>query len=617
MDENKTTEEVKNESVEAQSKETAPVAAEAVEAQAQVAESERPAPATKAEVLERLKEIAREGGNIRRPDLEALKQAYYRYHSAEVVAAREEFVKNGGAAEDFKPAPDADEETFKAEYNLIRELRAKSAAEEEAEKQENLKRKQAIIEEIKTAAASPEEADKNYEKVKQLQAEWKEIKQVPAENATELWKTYQLYCEQFYDQLHLNYEARQYDFKKNLEAKLRLCEAAEKLAEESDVISAFHQLQQYHQEFREIGPVDKEHREEVWNRFKEASTVVNKRHQDHFTALKEKEEENLKLKTALCEKVEAIDVDNVKGNTDWDKLTKSVLEVQAEWRTIGFTPKKDNTQIFERFRAACDRFFQRKAEHFKTQREKFSANIEVKNKLAEAAEALKESTDWAATTNKLIALQKQWKESGPVPHKVSEAIWKRFNEACNYFFDKKNEATGDQRREEEANLEKKNSIIAELTTLLNETGDDLLQKVRDLQARWNEVGHVPFRKKEEIYQQYRAICDKLYDQLHVSARRRHVDNFRRKVSEKVGNELDRERARLQAAFEAKKTEIQNYETNLSFFSAKSSSGNSLVADIEKKVARLKEDLTEITEKIKAIRQQAKAETKKDEETKED
>ena len=389
------------------------------------------------------------------------------------------------------------------------------------------------------------------------------------------------------------------------------------MAEESDVISAFHQLQQYHQEFREIGPVDKEHREDVWNRFKEASRIVNKRHQDHFTALKEKEEENLKLKTALCEKVEAIDVDNVKSNADWDKLTKSVLEVQAEWRTIGFTPKKDNTQIFERFRAACDRFFQRKAEHFKKQREQFSANIEVKNKLAEAAEALKESTDWAATTNKLIALQKQWKESGPVPHKVSEAIWKRFNEACNYFFDKKNEATGDQRREEEANLEKKNSIIAELTNLLTETGDDLLQKVRDLQARWNETGHVPFRKKEEIYQQYRAICDKLYDQLHVSARRRNVDNFRRKVSEKVGNELDRERARLQAAFEAKKTEIQNYETNLSFFSAKSSSGNSLVADIEKKVARLKEDLTEISEKIKAIRQQAKAEAKKDEEAKED
>lgn len=617
MDENKTTEEVKNEAVEASSMETAPVAAEADAAQAQTAESERPAPATKAEVLERLKEIAREGGNIRRPDLEALKQAYYRFHSAEIVAAREDFVKNGGAAEDFKPAPDPDEQTFKAEYDLIRELRAKAAAEEDAEKQENLKRKLAIIEEIKAAAASAGEADKNYEKVKQLQAEWKEIKQVPAENATELWKNYQLYCEQFYDQLHLNYEARQYDFKKNLEAKLRLCEAAEKLADEPDVISAFHQLQQYHQEFREIGPVEKDKREEVWNRFKAASTVVNKRHQDHFTALKEKEEENLKLKTALCEKVEAIDVDNVKSNADWDKLTKGVLEIQAEWRTIGFTPKKDNTLIFERFRAACDRFFQRKAEHFKSQREKFNANLEIKNKLVETAEALKESTDWAATTNKLIALQKQWKESGPVPHKVSDAIWKRFNEACNYFFDKKNEATGDQRREEEANLETKNSIIAELTNLLTETGDDLLQKVRDLQARWNETGHVPFRKKEEIYQQYRAICDKLYDQLHVSARRRNVDNFRRKVSEKVGNELDRERARLQAAFEAKKAEIQNYETNLSFFSAKSSSGNSLVADIEKKVARLKSDLEEISEKLKAARQQAKAETKKDEEAKED
>ena len=570
--------------------------------------AEKPAePKTKAEVIEVLKQIVYNGGNVERTELDHLKMLYYRFHNADVASAREKFIEEGGKAEDFMPAPDMDEENFKAQLSLIREMRNKAAEALEAEKQQNLKRKQEIIERIKALAATPEDADKGYNEVKELQAEWKELKAVPAENATELWKNYQLYTEQFYDQLRLNHEMRAYDFKKNLEIKTHLCEAAEKLADVEDPISAFHQLQKLHQEYRETGPVAKELRDEIWKRFKDASTVINKRHQDHFEAIKAKEEENLAKKTELCQQVEALEFDGLKTYAQWEEMTKQVLAIQAEWKTVGFTPRKVNAEIFERFRMACDRFFQAKTAYFKANREKLFANLTAKNALIEKAEALKDSTDWGATTNKFVELQKEWKAIGPVAHKVSDAIWKRFNDACNYFFEQKNAANAGQRKEEEANLELKKGVIAELEKLVENASDDLLKSVRELQARWNEIGHVPYSKKEKMYRRYRELCDKIYDTLHETAGRRRMDNFRKNVADKGGSELTRERGRLQNALENKKQEIQNYETNLTFFRSSSKKGNSLVADIEKKVERLKEDLNEIVEKIKAVNEQIKAE----------
>ena len=565
-------------------------------------------PASKAEVIERLKEIVYQGADkVDRAELDHLKMLYYRFHNAEVVAARDKFIEEGGNAEEFVPAPDADEENFKAQFALIRELRNKAAEELEKEKQANLKRKQEIIERIKELAATPDDADKGYEEAKKLHSEWKEIGPVPAENATELWKNYQHYVEQFYDQLRLNHEMRAYDFKKNLEIKTHLCEAAEKLAEVEDPISAFHQLQKLHQEFREAGPVAKELREEIWKRFKDASTVVNKRHQEHFENLKAREEENLQKKTELCQKVETLDFEKLKTYPQWEEMTKQVLAYQAEWKTIGFTPRKLNNEIFERFRLACDRFFQAKTAYFKQHREQLSANLAAKNALIEKAEALKDNTDWGPATQKFVELQKEWKAIGPVAHKVSDTVWKRFNDACNYFFKKKNEANAGQRKEEEANLQLKKEVIAELEKLVSEPVDNLLQSVSELQNRWNEIGHVPYNKKEKMYRLYRELCDKIYDSLHESAGRRRMDNFRRNVADKGGSELQRERTRLMNVLEARKQEIKTYETNLTFFRSNSKKGNSLVADIEKKIERLKEDLKEIAQKIKTVEEQIKAE----------
>lgn len=567
---------------------------------------------SKQEIIDQLKKLVQDNVLPERSETEYLKQCYYRLHNAEVVAQRDAFVADGGNAEDFLPAPDETETEFKAQMNLIKERRSQHMAALEQERQENLERKLAIIEKIKAAAATPESADKAYNEVKQLQAEWKEIKNVPAEKATELWKNYQLYIEQFYDQLRLNHEFRAYDFKKNLESKLHLCEAAEKLADVPDPVSAFHQLQKLHQEFREIGPVAKELREEVWARFKAASTVVNKRHQAHFEKLKAEEEENLVKKTALCEKMEAVSTDGLKTAADWENATNEVLQMQAEWKTIGFTPRKMNTNIFERFRTACDAFFHKKSEYFKNMRETFSANQAAKVALCEKAEALKDSTDWNSTTNKFLQLQKEWKAVGPVSRKVSENLWKRFSAACNYFFEQRNAATAGQREEEEGNLARKQEIIEKLNALLeqhageDQAADDVQDTVRSLMDEWNQVGHVPFRKKDKIYKKYHDVVDRIYQELHISAGRRRLENFRKNVADKGGNELTRERDRIYRAYEAKKQEIQTYENNLSFFNAKSKKGNSLVEEIEKKVARLKDDLDLIAEKIKAINEQIKA-----------
>ena len=481
--------------------------------------------------------------------------------------------------------------------NFIKEQRAKAAADAEAERQANLQRKFAIIDEIKALAANADEIDKHYDQFKALQAEWKGIGPIPAEQVTDTWKNYQHNVEQFYDLLRINHEMRAYDFKKNLELKTQICEAAEKLTTLEDVISAFHQLQNLHQEFREVGPVAKELREEIWARFKAASTTVNKRHQDHFLALKQQEEENLARKVALCEQVEALDFATLKSVNEWENMSQRIIELQNEWKTIGYTPRKLNQEVFERFRSTCDRFFAAKTQYFRGMREHLAANLALKTALCEKAEALQDSTDWAKTTNALVELQAEWKKIGPVAHKVSDAIWKRFNQACNAFFDKKKEANSGQRDEENANLAKKKDIIARLEALEPNGSQELQQAVKALQAEWNEVGHVPFRKKEKLYRAYRAICDKLYESLHQAAGRRRVDNIARRASQGGGNELQR----LQRAFDEKKAEIQNYETNLTFLTTKSKSGNSLVADIERRIELLKKDLELLAEKIAEVR----------------
>lgn len=557
----------------------------------------------KKEVIARLKEIAHEDDNPKKDEVDYLKTIFYKLHFAEREADMKAYIDGGGDPAEYKVVPDEDEEEFKAEMSVIKEKRAKIFLEQEKEKQENLTRKLDIIEKIKAMLTSPDEANKSYQDFKKLQQEWKEIKLVPAEKANELWRNYQLYVEQYYDLLKLNNEAREYDFKKNLEIKTRLCEAAEKLADESDVISAFHQLQKLHQEYRETGPVAKELREDMWARFKAASTVINKRHQQHFEELRAKEEDNLTKKTELCEKVENIAKDEIKNAGDWDKKTKEIIAIQAEWKTIGFAPQKMNVKIFERFRAACDDFFGKKAEFFKNMKQQFSENIEKKKALVEQAQALQDSTDWKSTSDKLIALQKEWKTIGMVPKKQGDKLWNDFLTACNHFFDARNNANAGTRNEERANLEKKRDIIKQLETLADNPEGNVQEQARELIDQYNAVGHVPFKEKDNVYKEYHDILDRLYKELNVTTARRRLDKFRnnlKNVAEKGSDALDNERARLMRRYESLKQEIQTYENNIGFLSASSKKGNSLIDEMNRKVQKLKDDMNLVREKIKAI-----------------
>ena len=556
----------------------------------------RSTPTTKAEVLAQLRRYVEQPATSDRAILDRLRNVFYRLHNDEILKAREAFVAEGGNAEDFVPAADPDEQEYKRLVASVKEVRAKVAAEAKATRQANLQRKLDIIEEIKQMVAQPEDIDKKYDRFKALQAEWKEIGNIPAEQVTETWKNFHHNVEQFYDLLRINHEMRAYDFKKNLEIKTRLCESAEKLAEDEDVVAAFHALQKLHQEFRETGPVAKEQREEIWNRFKAASTTVNKRHQDFFLGRKQEEEENLAKKTNLCEQVEALNFESLSTMAEWDAMSQLVIGMQNEWKTVGFTPRKQNQAIFERFRTACDRFFTAKAHYFRSLRETLADNLAQKTALCQRAEELKDSTDWSNTTNAFVALQAEWKKIGPVAHKVSDAVWKRFNTACNTFFDRKKEANSGVHEEEQANLTKKLDVIARLQQLADEGSEQLQQAVKALQAEWAAIGHVPFRKKEKIYRTYRTLCDKIYETVHREAGRRRVDNIARRAAQNGGSELQR----LQRAYETKKAEIQTYETNLTFLNSKSKAGNSLVADIERRIQTLRNDLEIIAEKIKEV-----------------
>lgn len=555
-----------------------------------------PTPTTKVEVLTLLHQYVEQPATADRAILDRLRNVFYRLHNDEILKAREAFVAEGGNAEEFVPAADPDEQEYKRLVASVKEVRAKVAAEAEATRQANLQHKLDIIEEIKQMVAQPEDIDKKYDRFKALQTEWKEIGNIPAEQVTETWKNFHHNVEQFYDLLRINHEMRAYDFKKNLEIKTHLCESAEKLAEDEDVVAAFHALQKLHQEFRETGPVAKEQREEIWNRFKAASTTVNKRHQDFFLGRKQEEEENLAKKTNLCEQVEALNFESLSTMAEWDAMSQLVIGMQNEWKTVGFTPRKQNQAIFERFRTACDRFFTAKAHYFRSLRETLADNLAQKTALCQRAEELKDSTDWSNTTNAFVALQAEWKKIGPVAHKVSDAVWKRFNTACNAFFDRKKEANAGVHEEEQANLTKKLDVIARLQQLADEGSEQLQQDVKALQTEWAAIGHVPFRKKEKIYRTYRTLCDKIYETVHREAGRRHVDNIARRAAQNGGSELQR----LQRAYETKKAEIQTYETNLTFLNSKSKAGNSLVADIERRIQTLRNDLEIIAEKIKEV-----------------
>lgn len=572
------------------------------EPDASLAESNIEIPDTKEKIIERLETLAEHVEQSGKAELDLLKQGFYKILKEERAQLRAQYLKDGGKPEEYAEPEEPLEPKFKKLMATVREHLAKVQEEVERLKDVNLQKKKALLEQIKSLAATPEEANKNYEQFRKLQEEWKTIKPIPAQSANEAWKNFQFVIEQYYDLLKENNALRDYDFKKNLEAKTLLCETAEKLAEDPDIIHASHQLQQLHQEFREIGPVAKDLREDLWNRFKAASTAINKRHAQYFEQLKAKEEENLEKKTALCEEIENIETANLQTYAEWEEITKKIIGMQQQWKEIGRAPKKTNTKIFERFRAACDNFFNKKSEHFKEQRKLLAENNGKKLALCEQAEALKDSTEWASTTNKLVQLQNEWKQIGPVSRKNSNALWERFNGACNYFFEQKKKVLGDQRKEENANLAKKKAIVEKLEAVAVEAGQDAAEKVRALIDEWGATGHVPFKEKDKIYAKYREVVDRLFKELDLSSIRRARP---RKDKGERNNDANPVRPNsLYRQYESKKAELATYENNFSFLTAHSKNGNALIDSLSKKIETLKADLIKLVERIKAQEKEA-------------
>ena len=558
---------------------------------------------TEAEVVNRLKEISESDEEVTRQELDSLKSNFYRIHRQQADAAYKKFIEEGGAAEEYAPEPDPEETTFKELMAVIREKRAAVAAALEQEREENYQKKLEIIDKIKALTENPDEINRGYNDFKELQQQWNDIKEVPADKATNLWKTYQQAVEAFYDTLKLSNELRAYDFKKNFERKTALCEAAEALAEETDIIVAFRKLQQLHQDFRETGPVASDLREQIWTRFKDASTVINKRHQEFFEARKQKEEENLTKKTAICETIEGFDLEGLKTFAEWNAISEKITTLQAEWKTIGYAPQKMNTKIFERFRAACDNFFTRKNEYFQTVRENLNQNYALKLELVEKAEALKDSTDWKATTDALVELQKKWKEIGTVPKKYSDQIWERFNAACDAFFAAKKEANKDVHTEQTANMEKKKAIIDALAAIVPEEFEgDLRTKLREAQEEWNQIGHVPFKEKDKLYKLLREQMDRLYGFANEHAAKRRIDRFKESIKGGNGGDV---RSRLTRQLDILNNEIKTYENNLGFLtlSSKSKQGNALIEELNRKMEKLKADKEEVKAKLKALDEQ--------------
>lgn len=561
---------------------------------------------SKEEILEKLTELVNAAAEATRNEVESLKQAFYKIHRAEVEELKKAFLENEGEEKDFVVPEDEDENKLKELLAVYKEKRAAIQAEEDRVKAANYALKLQLIDQLKALTESQDDFNKLYNDFKDIQQRWKEVKAVPQEHANELWKNYQTYSERFYDIIKINNQFRDYDFKKNLEMKTALCETVEKLQTESDVVSAFHQLQKLHQQWREIGPVAKELREELWTRFKAASTVINKRHQEHFESLKSKEQENLTAKTAICEKIEGIDFDILKTFKDWEDKNKEVIALQEKWKTIGFAPKKSNVKIFERFRAACDVYFNKKSAFYKSIKEDMEKNLELKKALCEKAEALKDSTEWKNTTEKMIALQKEWKTIGSVARKHSDAVWKRFISACDYFFEQKNKNVSSQRSVEQTNLTAKKKLIEKIKNL-DETlaAEDAMTELKAMMAEWNGIGHVPFKEKDKIYKEYHEAVDSQFDRLKVDQSDRKMQSFRSNLSDMAGGEhgkgkLYGEREKLMRMFERMKNELQTYENNIGFLSISSKGGGGLVKEMERKIEKLKDEMALTIKKIDAI-----------------
>ena len=558
-------------------------------------------PASRQEIIERLKAIAESEDVLNcKAETEVLKMLFYRMRTVEIEAAHKAFIEQGGEEALFMPQEDELDAPFKEVMNTIKAKRNAWIAAQEEEMKKNLATKEALLKQLQSLVEKAEQGTPDVSEFKALQAQWKEIKNIPQEHVTALWKQYQMLVEQFYDVLKINHEFREYDFKKNLEIKTRICEAAEALEKEEDVISAFRQLQQLHNEFRETGPVAPELREELWTRFKAASTIINRRHQEHFEAKKEVEKENLEKKTAICEQIEAIDYSTLTTYQAWNTATQMILDLQAKWKSIGFTPQKMNLKIFERFRAACDEFFKQKSDFFKETKNALASNLERKKALCEQAESLKESEEWKATAEKLAKLQKEWKEIGPIPQKYSEALWKRFVTACDTFFERRNAATSSQRAEEMENLRMKREVIEALkaidTTL---PADEQTKLIAEQTAKWNSIGFVPFKEKDKIYKEYKQVLNAIYEKLHIHANERKLANFRSNMNKGAGS-LQREREHLIRQYEALKSEIATYENNIGFLSVSNKKGASLVDTMRQKVEKLKQDAQIILQKIHII-----------------
>lgn len=584
--------------------ETPEVTAEAAVVESDNAEENTAGKLTKEEILNRLQALVDAPIETVRGEVESLKQAYYKIRRNEVDELRKAFVEQGGDEKDFTAPEDTQENFLKELLGSYKEKKAAYLAEEEKQKVENYEIKLQLIEQLQMLCESQDDFNKLYNEFKDIQQKWKEIKLVPEEHANELWKEYQTYSEAFYDLIKINNQFRDYDFKKNLELKTALCEAVEKLQDEKDIISAFHQLQKLHQQWREIGPVAKELREELWGRFKAASTVINKCHQQHFENLKAKEQENLVAKTAICEEIEGIDYAALQTFKDWDEKNNEVLALQQKWRTIGFTPKKHNTKIFERFRAACDVFFTKKTEFYKSIKAEMEKNLEKKRALCEKAEALKDSTDWKGTTEKMIALQKEWKTIGQVTRRHSDSIWKRFITACDYFFDNKNKNVSSQKSEEQTNLEAKKALIEKVKTM-DESLDteEAITTLKEWIAEWNEIGHVPFKEKDKVYKAFHEAVDAQFDRLKVDQRDRRMKSYRNNVSEMAGKgkgKLYSERDRLMRTYERMKNDLQTYENNIGFLTISSKGGSGLVKEMERKIEKLKAEMELTVKKIEAI-----------------
>lgn len=560
---------------------------------------------SKEEILEKLTGLVGAAADATRNEVEALKQAYYKIHRSEVDELKKAFLTAGGEEKDFVAPEDETESKIKELLNVYKEKRAAILAEEERVKAANYALKLQLIDQLKALTESQEDFNKLYNDFKDIQQRWKEVKAVPQEYVSELWKNYQIYSEKFYDIIKINNQFRDYDFKKNLEMKTALCETVEKLQTEPDVISAFHQLQKLHQQWREIGPVAKELREDLWSRFKAASTIINKRHQEHFEGLKAKEQENLEAKTAICEQIENIDFPALKSFKDWEEKNKEVIALQDKWKTIGFAPKKSNVKIFERFRAACDVYFNRKSEFYKNIKDEMEKNLELKKVLCEKAEALKDSTDWKSTTEKMIALQKEWKTIGSVARKHSDAVWKRFISACDYFFEQKNKNASSQKSVEQTNLAAKKALIEKINTIDEADHDEALAALKGYMTEWNTIGHVPFKEKDKIYKEYHEAVDKQFDRLKVDQNDRKMQTFRNSLSDMSNGERGKgklygEREKLMRMYERMKNELQTYENNIGFLSISSKGGGGLLKEMERKIDKLKDEMALIIKKIDAI-----------------